>query len=62
VTFRTPVEAAKYLVGRYPFVPGDKMDEFELVALADLMAASQMQEQSLTADQVNDLIERWLPK
>jgi hypothetical protein len=38
------------------------MDEFELVALADLMAASQMQEQSLTADQVNDLIERWLPK
>lgn len=62
VTFRTPGEAANYLHRRHPFAPGDKLTAWDLVALQTLMAASDMPEGYMTADDVNDLVERWLPQ
>lgn len=58
-TFRTPGDAARWLRQRYPFVPGDKMTPWDLRALEALMAASDIPEGYMSADAVNDLIERW---
>lgn len=57
--FRTPGDAAKQLRKRYPFVPGDRMWPRDLRALEALMAASDIPEGYMSADAVNDLIERW---
>ena len=59
VTFRTPNDAANFLRKRYPFTPSDKLSEWDLCALENLMRAHGMPERHLTALEINELIETW---
>lgn len=61
VIFHTPRGAAQYLRRHYPFTPKDRdrLNDKEIIALKLLRNASQIPGGWMSADDINDLIERW---